>query len=188
MRISIAPLAKNIEESLLIQKLRSGDKAAFEYLYDHYSAAVYGVIFRIVKKEPVAEEVLQDVFMKVWQKFSAYDEKKGRLFTWIINVARNQAIDRTRSKETTKDLRTRGIENLVSKIDSKGYTEQQVETIGVLDLLKDLPEDQRFVIDQLYLKGYSQSEVADEFNIPLGTVKTRLRLAMKYLRSTLDIS
>jgi len=141
-----------------------------------------------VKKQEVAEEVLQDVFLKIWDRFSSYDDKKGRLFTWVINVARNQAIDKMRSREISKDQKTRGIENVVSKIDKKGFTEQQVESIGLSDVLRNLPEDQRFIVDHLYLKGYSQSELAEEFNIPLGTVKTRLRLAMKQLRLTLGIT
>jgi RNA polymerase sigma factor (sigma-70 family) len=179
---------KNIEEPLLIARLRSRDTAALEYLYDHYSSAMYGVILRIVKKEEIAEEVLQDVFLKIWDRFSNYHEGKGRLFTWMINVARNHAIDRTRSRELMKEQKTAGIENLVSNIDNKEYTEQRVESIGVADVLRNLPDEQRFVVEHLYLKGYTQSEVAEEFNIPLGTVKTRLRLAMQQLRMTFGIT
>lgn len=168
--------------------MQNRDKSALEYLYDHYSGAIYGAVLRIVKKEEVAEEVLQDVFLKIWDKFSNYDSSKGRLFTWMINVARNQAIDKTRSKEIVKEGKTSGIENVVSKIDRTDYIEQQVEGIGVKEVLKNLPEEQRFVVEYLYLKGYSQSELAEEFNIPLGTVKTRLRLAMQQLRTTLGIT
>ena len=159
-----------------------------EYLYDHYSAAVYGVVFRILKKEEIAEEVLQDVFMKVWDRFDNYDSSKGKLFTWIINVARNQAIDKTRSKEISKESKTSDIEKLVSRIDSEDYVEQRIDGIGVKDILKNLTADQQFVLEYLYFKGYSQSELAEEFSIPLGTVKTRLRLAMQQLRSTLGVN
>jgi RNA polymerase sigma factor (sigma-70 family) len=158
-----------------------------DYLYDHYSGAIYGAILRVVKKEEIAEEVLQDVFLKVWNRFASYDSSKGRLFTWMINVARNQAIDKTRSKEVVKEKKTRDIENVVSKFDRTEYVEQRIDGIGVRDLLKNLSEEQRFVVEHLYLKGYSQSELADEFNIPLGTVKTRLRLAMQQLRTTLGL-
>lgn len=125
--------------------------------------------------------------MKIWDKFPSYDESKGKLFTWMVNVARNQAIDKTRSRELKKEQKTRGFENIVGNIDRTDYTEQRIEGIGIRDLLKTLPEEQRFVVDHLYLKGYSQSELAEEFNIPLGTVKTRLRLAMQHLRTTLGI-
>jgi RNA polymerase sigma factor (sigma-70 family) len=157
-------------------------------LYDHYSGALYGVIFRIIKSEDIAEEVLQDVFMKIWDRFDNYDASKGRLFTWMINIARNQSIDKTRSKEISKARKTGDIENVVSKIDGERYIEQHIEGIGVKDILKSLPEEQKFIVEHLYLKGYSQSELAEEFNIPLGTVKTRLRMAMQQLRKTLGIT
>jgi RNA polymerase sigma factor (sigma-70 family) len=172
----------------LIKRLKAKDRSALEYLYDHYSAAIYGVVFRILKKEEIAEEVLQDIFLKIWERFENYDPSKGRLFTWIVNVARNQAIDKTRSKEISKEKKTGDIQNVVSRIDSEGYIEQHVDSIGVKDILKNLPDDQKFVVEYLYLKGYTQSELAEEFNIPLGTVKTRLRMAMQQLRNVLGIT
>lgn len=158
------------------------------YLYDHYSGALYGVILRIVQKESVAEEVLQDVFIKIWNKIDGYDETKGRLFTWMVNVARNQAIDKTRSKEIRREQKTGALENLVNRIDSKDFLEQSTDGIGVKELLNKLQPEQQFVVDYLYLKGYTQSELAEEFNIPLGTIKTRVRLAMEQLRTMLGIS
>ena len=157
--------------------MKARDQSALEYLYDHYSAALYGVIFRVVKKEAVAEEVLQDVFVRIWDRFSSYDPLKGKLFTWMLNIARNQAIDKTRSREISKEQKTGGIENVVSRIDNETYVEQPIEGLGVRDVLKE----------QLYFQGYTQSELAEEFNIPLGTVKTRLRLAMQQLRSSLRV-
>jgi RNA polymerase sigma-70 factor (ECF subfamily) len=187
--ISNISLSKNhIPEPTLVDRLRSKDRSALEYLYDHYSGALYGVILRIVRKEEIAEEVLQDVFLKIWDRFANYDAEKGKLFTWLVNIARNQAIDKTRSREISKEQKTSGIENFVNRIDNEEFIEQQIEGIGVKDILKDLPEEQRFVVDHLYFKGYTQSELAEEFNIPLGTVKTRLRLAMQQLRTTLGVT
>jgi RNA polymerase sigma-70 factor (ECF subfamily) len=179
----ISKAAVHIDEKTLVARLRSKDKSALEYLYNHYSGALYGVISRVIKKEEVAEEVLQDVFLKIWDKIYNYDPERGKLFTWMLNIARNQAIDKTRSKEISKEGKTSGIENLVSKIDSQEFVEQAIEGIGVKEILKGLPEEQKFVVEQLYFQGYSQSELAEEFSIPLGTVKTRLRLAMNQLRS-----
>ena len=105
-----------------------------------------------------------------------------------MNVARNQAIDKTRSKEISKDQKTTPIEKVVSRIDSEEYLEQHIDGIGVNEILKVLSTDQQFVVEYLYFKGYSQSELAEEFNIPLGTVKTRLRLAMQQLRITLGVT
>lgn len=171
-----------------MKRLQAKDKSALEFLYDNYSGALYGVIFRVLKNEDIAEEVLQDVFLKIWDRFEQYDSTKGKLFTWMLNIARNQAIDKTRSKEISKDQKTRGIENSVSRIDSRESVEQKVEDIGVKDIIRNLPDDQQFVVEYLYFKGYSQSELAEEFNIPLGTVKTRLRLAMQSLRATLRVT
>lgn len=163
------------------------DKSAFEYLYEHYSGALYGVVSRIIQKEEVAEEVLQDAFLKIWDKIESYDPEKGKLFTWMLNLTRNLAIDKMRSKEIGKEGKTKGIDNLVNRIDRREFTEQGVDSIGVKDILKRLSEDQKFVVEYLYFKGYSQSELAEEFNIPLGTVKTRLRLAMNQLRSIIHV-
>ena len=163
------------------------DRNAFEYLYDHYSGSLLGVISRIIKKEELAEEILQDVFLKIWERIETYDAAKGKLFTWMLNIARNQAIDKTRSKEFSKGKKTDDIETLVSKVDKSDFTETKIEAIGLQELLKSLPDEQRFVIDQHYLKGYTQAEMADEFNLPLGTVKTRMRLAMIELRNLLKI-
>jgi RNA polymerase sigma factor (sigma-70 family) len=178
----------NTNEDDLVARLRAKDRSALEYLYDHYSSALYGIISRVIKKEEIAEEVLQDVFLKIWNRFDNYDASKGRLFTWMVNVARNQAIDKTRSKEIGKESKTIDIENVVSKIERQEHTEQFIEGIGLRDVLKNLTPDQKFIVEQLYFNGYSQSEVAEEFNIPLGTVKTRLRLAMQQLRTTLNVN
>jgi len=172
----------------LVRDLRRKDKSALEYLYDHYSGALLGVIARIIKREELAEEVLQDAFLKIWDRIDSYDATKGKLFTWMLNIARNQAIDKTRSKEFSKGKKTDDIDNFVRKVDRNEYVEQKVDVIGLQDLLKLLPEDQRFVIDQHYLKGYTQAEMSEEFNLPLGTVKTRMRLAMIELRNLLKIT
>ena len=168
--------------------LRKKSPEALSYLFDHYSSALYGIVFRIVKHEEVSEEVIQDVFLKIWDKIGSYDPSKGKLFTWMLNIARNQAIDKTRSKEIGKVRKTDDLDNLVNSIDRQGHSELQVDAIGLKDLLDKLPEEQRFVVDYLYLKGYTQSELAGEFAIPLGTVKTRLRLAMIELRTFLRIN
>lgn len=183
---------KTIEESELIRRLSERDKSAFEYLYDHYSSALYSVVLRVVRSEDIAEETLQDVFLKIWDRIASYDSSKGRLFTWMLNIARNQAIDKTRSKEMSQGRKTDDIDNLVNKVDQSrwlsGSAELAIDAIGLKDVLSRLPEEQRFVIDHLYLKGYTQSELAEEFNIPLGTVKTRTRMGMQELRNILNVT
>lgn len=175
----------HISEAGLIEALQAQERQALEYLYDHYAGALLGVIGRIIKKEEMAEEILQDVFLKVWEKINSYDASKGRLFTWMVRIARNLAIDKTRSKEFSRDKKTGDIDNFVYQIDNNEYVEQHVEAIGMKEVLFKLPEEQRFIIVQHYLKGYTQSEIAEEFDIPLGTVKTRTRMAMSELRNLL---
>ena len=145
-------------------------------------------MYRVLNNDDVAEEVLQDAFLRIWEKIENYDPAKGRLFTWMLNIARNLAIDKTRSKEISKVRKTDDIDDLVNKIDRKEQAEQNVDIIGLKEVLGRLSADQKFVVDHLYLKGYTQSELAEEFNIPLGTVKTRLRLAMIELRSILNVN
>jgi RNA polymerase sigma-70 factor (ECF subfamily) len=165
--------------------LQQQDHTALDYLYDHYAGALYGVVFRIVRKEEVAQEVLHDAFLKIWNKIDSYDAAKGKLFTWMLNLTRNLAIDRTRSKEISQLRKTDDIDLFVHSIDKQEQSFSEVDTIGLKEVLEQLPVEQKFIVEQLYLKGYTQSEVADEFGIPLGTVKTRLRLAMTALRTLL---
>jgi RNA polymerase sigma-70 factor (ECF subfamily) len=141
----------------------------------------------VVKQDDVAEEVLQDAFLKIWDKIQAYNPEKGRLFTWMLNVTRNLAIDRNRSKEINKESKTDSLENFVGNSETSETLEQSTDTIGLPESLIQLPAEQRFVVEHLYLKGFTQSELADEFDIPLGTIKTRLRLAMVQLRSIYDV-
>lgn len=172
----------HIEEPELVARLNAQDRDALAYLYDNYSAALYGVVLRIVKQEAIAEEVLQDVFMKVWNSIGQYDAGKGRLFTWMFNVARNLSIDKLRSKEIKRDLKTDAVSDNVHQIDHRQNEQQKTDIIGIEKLLTHLTAEQQLVINLLYLQGYTQSEVAAEYGIPLGTVKTRHRLAMIHLR------
>ena len=181
--MSSVQLKNFIPEDELIGLLIRQDRKALEYLYDKYSAAMYGVILRIVKSESTAEEVLQDCILRVWHKINDYDKAKGKLFTWMINIARNLAIDKIRSKEYKSQLKSDDIDGNVSLMD-KGYEEKfKPEYIGVREMVEDLNKDQRSLIDLMYFKGYSQSEISEEFGIPLGTVKTRVRAAMEKLRN-----
>ncbi len=176
-----------MSEPQLIERLTQKDKNALEYLYDHYSGALYGVVLRIVKSDEIAEEVLQDAFIKIWDKVDTYDTGKGKLFTWMMALTRNLALDKLRSKAYKKGQKTDDIENIVHNTDPRHSTQINTENIGVKDMLNELHEDQRFVVEMLYFKGYTQSEVAKEYDIPLGTVKTRLRSAIIKLRQIIAI-
>ncbi|WP_207434512.1 RNA polymerase sigma factor [Sabulibacter ruber] len=167
-------------EEKLVAQLRAQDQKAITLLYRNYSAALYGVILRIVKQEEVAEDVLQESFVKIWSAFPTYDEQKGRLFTWMLNIARNLAIDKIRSKQYRVSSKTQPMENTVTThmVSSDGI---KPDHIGLQEMTEQLNPDQKVIIDLMYFNGFTQSEVAEELNIPLGTVKTRARMAIKFL-------
>lgn len=175
-----------MDQATLVERLKKKEKEAMSLLYDHYSDALFGVISRIVKEEKIAEEVLNDTFLKIWNKIDAYDPGKGRLFTWMLQISRNLAIDKLRSKEYSQSKKTEDLQNHVYPTSDAGTTRQNEEDIGVRDLLDHLREEERLVIDLVYFQGYTQSEIAKEKNIPLGSVKTRLRMAMQNLRKVLS--
>lgn len=173
-----------LSEEDLVSMLRQKSKPALEYLYDRYSGSLYGVIIKVVGQDTLAEEVLQDTFMKVWNKIGDYDKQKGRLFTWMLNIARNLAIDKIRSKEFSQIAKTNyGFQNVHIVDNSKGNVE--VDGIGMDKVLDQLPPEQKQLVDMMYFQGYSQSDISEELNIPLGTVKTRVRSAMIKLRQLL---
>ena len=180
-------LEDQITENELITLLSRKEPAAINYLYDKYSAALYGIILRIVGIEEIAEELLQDAFVKICLHISSYDSRKGKLFTWMLNIARNLAIDKLRSKEFKRTAQTAPLEKNVYAVEASGFSELSVEGIGLKEVLKKLPPDHQQLIELLYFRGYTQSEVSEELHMPLGTVKTRLRTAMTQLRKMLNL-
>lgn len=172
-------------EDELILLLQQQDQQAFSYLYDNYAPALNGVIFRLVEDRALAEDILQEVFVKIWNNFSSYDKSKGRLFTWMINLTRNLAIDTMRSKGYKKQGKISGDENSVSNIQDS-FNISQFDSMGIRDQLKNLKPDQRIVIDLAYFNGFTQDEIAKQIGIPLGTVKTRMRTAILELRKILQ--
>ena len=180
-------LAKRIyTESELLEGLRAHDEQAFGYLYDNYSKALFGIIYQIIPQQEIAEDLLQEVFLKIWQNIHQYEPGKGRLFTWILNIARNQAIDRTRSKDFNKQAKTISItENVYSN--EKGIN-SKIDDIGLKKIINGLPDDNRKLLELAYFQGYTQEEIAKELNIPLGTVKTRIRATIGQLRKIVGVN
>ncbi len=167
-------------EQSLVQALKAGNKAAIARLYDSYSAALYGIISRIVVSENLAEEALQDTFVKIWNNIESYDAGKGTLFTWMRRIAHNTSIDMLRQKDRQPSGMT--LDGNEGHIDAQFQNSIAVDTIGVRHLLERLRPEYQQVIDMLYFQGYTQQEVSDELSIPLGTVKTRTRAALNDLR------
>ncbi len=176
----------NITEEELVASLKNGDSGSLSILYDNYSAALLGVIFRMVDDKEAAEDILQEVFIKVWKKISSYDRTKGKLFTWLINIARNSAIDSMRVKDYNVKSKIRSIDNSVRSINKQYNVSTQVDHIGLKNIVDKLKPEYKILIDKLYFEGYTQEEAAEELGIPLGTVKTRVRAAINHLREIMQ--
>jgi RNA polymerase sigma-70 factor (ECF subfamily) len=172
----------SLPEAELIKAIRQKQKIGSEALYDMYSASLFGVIVRIVQDEDLAQDLLQDTFVKIWNSFESYDETKGRLFTWMVNLARNLSVDKLRSKDFRNSSKNQDIENSVLTIDAQRNSSINPETVGLRDMVDNLKPEAKAVLDLIYFKGYTHVEAAEELGIPLGTVKTRVRLAIIGLR------
>jgi len=175
----------NSMEQNIIQLLHKRDNQAIVLLYEHYSPALYHIILRIVRKEDAAQDVLQEAFVKIWKQSISYDSTKGRLFTWISRIAKNAAIDKLRSKNFKSSNRTDSIETFVG--DNTAFSEMSyIKDSGLRSVVSQLDDKYHEIIDYLYFKDFTQSETSKALGIPLGTVKSRSRLALKALRELLQ--
>lgn len=167
----------------LVQRIKNADPNAVAELYDNYSSMLYGILLRIVADEEEAQNLLQDCFVKIWGNIESYDEEKGRFATWLINIARNIAIDFIRSKYVSHKQKTQSIRHDPHHTQSKSTGHIDVDTIGLKKILEHLNPTHRQVIDWMYFEGYTQEEISDKFNLPPGTVKSRARAAIHELRN-----
>jgi len=170
----------------IIIKMQQGDERAFSKLYEMYSKSLYTVIYVIIKEPTITEEVLQDVFIKVWNNAEKYDIRKGRFYTWILNIARNAAIDKTRSKSFKNDGKTQHTDSFVDILKETTNLNKQTDSIGIQTWIHKLKPMCIQIIDFLYFKGYTQAELAETTDTPLGTIKTRARACIKNLRELLN--
>ncbi len=170
----------NEEELILLLKQQS--REGFNYLYRQYGAVLYGVINKVVYDEQTAEDVLQDVFVKIWNNIDQYSPQKGRLYTWMINIARNASIDKLRSKGEIMKGKIQTGEDIVNNLQQGMKTEQATDTIGLRKMVAGLKPEYETIICLAYFKGYTLDEISKTLEIPLGTVKTRMRHAIKQLR------
>jgi RNA polymerase sigma-70 factor (ECF subfamily) len=161
--------------------MQTRDERGLAMLYDNYSHSLFGIIVRIVRDNGLAEEILQQTFLKAWDKFASFDSSKSALFTWLSVIARNTAIDKRRLKKFENQQNTDDI----SDYDMSSQQNNEFSSVDVQSLLSKLDDKYKIILDKLYLQGYSQSDVANELDMPLGTVKTRLRSAINILREEL---
>lgn len=170
----------NAEVNTLIIKLQSGDEAAFSKLYDKFSPALYGIIQKIVKNDEISQDVLQDCFVSIWKQAKTFNAEKGSFFTWMLNICRNRSIDVLRKQNRESDhLHVMKETDVISTKEES----MNISTIGLKEVVDALPEQHQVIIEYLYFRGYTQQELSEELDIPLGTVKTRARYAMNELRN-----
>ncbi len=175
---------KNLE-SQIVSLLQKRDKQAVSIIYDNYAPALFGVILRIVKTQENAEEVLQNVLLKVWNNSTSYDATKGRLYTWLLNISRNAAIDFTRTVKFKSSKNTDAFNPDMFNDNAAFGASSTPKDIGLEKMINGLDQKYKELIDLVYFNQYTQSEVSQELNIPLGTVKSRLRKALSELRNIL---
>ena len=172
-------------EEQLIVLLKEKNETGFHHLYDHYSGALYGVILRIVQSKEYTEEIIQDVFVKIWNSINQYDASKGRFYTWMINIARNTAIDYLKSKGFQNELKNQSLPDFVYNSAELSTTNNSSDYIGFASVLESLEKDKKELIDLAYYQGYTQNEISEKLKIPLGTVKTKMRNALMKLKDLL---
>lgn len=167
----------------LISKFQQKDEKAFEELYHMYSDSMHGVIYNIVRDVDIAEELMQDVFIKAWHNASTYSAEKGRFFTWILNIARNAAIDKTRSKAFKNSKKNLDAEYFVDILQHSDSLDDKTDAIGIKKFVNKLAKKCIEVIELLYFKGFTQKEASEHLDMPIGTIKTRNRNCIKELRT-----
>lgn len=171
-------------EEQLQQKLQSGQEADFREIYKRYSNALYGILLRIVGDEVLAQDVLQEAFVKIWRYAAKYDRSRGTVFTWMLNITRNQAIDYLRSRQNINRQQSISLDDNVGMAESTtAYAMPEQSEVG--ELVKGLEPSLRVLIEMVYIDGYTQVEAAEITGTPLGTVKTRIRMALQKLRTRL---
>jgi RNA polymerase sigma-70 factor (ECF subfamily) len=159
--------------------MRRGDERFVDMLYDRYANAIFGIALQIVGDESLAKDVVQDSFVKVWKNAASFDPRRSKVFTWMYRIVRNTAIDRLRRE---KNKRTDEIQNDGSDVSLKTTREVHTDSMDIPAQLNKLEEKYRETVVLLFFKGHTQQETADILGIPLGTVKSRWRVALRELR------
>jgi RNA polymerase sigma-70 factor, ECF subfamily len=172
----------------LIRGILNREETALSSFYDRYRMVIFGLLFRILNNRTEAEDILQEVFVQVWQQAERFDEERGKAFTWLVTIARRRAIDRLRSLKSR--LQTIEKANLSDPFGTDSAIEQNLflraRQKSVRTALNQLPETQHSLLLMAYFEGCSQQEIATRTQIPLGTVKTRMRAGMIKLREILN--
>ena len=166
-------------EKHIVELLLERDEKAISLLYDHYADTLYGVAYKVVKDEDLAQDIVQESFVKIWKKSDSYDASKAKLFTWLFRITRNTAIDKLRSINTKSD---KEIQIDVSDVYNLGEQSIRPEFMDIKENLEKLEPKYRIVLEALFFEGMTQQEASDELDIPLGTIKSRLKIGLREMR------
>lgn len=169
----------------LLRRVSAGDETALASLYDRHRGILFGLLLRILKRRGEAEDVLQEVFIQVWQRAGDFDPARGRPFTWLVTIARSRAIDRLRTLDARERLATEAASTTPTSSDALADASHAEERDRVRRALDLLPSDQNQAVCLAYFDGLTQTEIARRLDVPLGTVKTRVRSALSKLRESL---
>jgi RNA polymerase sigma-70 factor (ECF subfamily) len=183
-------------DEALLQEISHGKSAALGALYDRYSRLVYSLAYAVVSDEGLAEEISQEVFLQIWNKANSYQPGLGKVSTWISSIARHRAIDQLRRLHTRPEGHQIDWEenadadepDLVDPVELETQVESKLENRVLLRAVRQLPKEQQHVLALAYFQGLSHQEIADATGEPLGTIKTRIRLAMQKLRLEMQTS
>lgn len=171
----------------LLPLIRNQDQRGFSKMYDMYAKSLFAIISNLIADREEAEDVLQETFVKIWKNIDSYHENKGRFYTWIVNIARNAAIDKVRSKGFNNSRKNLSSDNFVHLLDDSNKFAQRIDLIGIREFVNKLKPKCIQIIDLLFFKGFTQQEASDELGIPLGTVKTQNRNCINDLRTYLQV-
>lgn len=170
-------------ESILIHNLQNGDTRALSALYDNYSGALYGVIIRMCRDEAMAQDLLQETFMKIWNKCGSYDPEKGKFYTWSYRIARNTTLNALRNP--SKLIQTEDFSVYTDKAEDE---EPEIDLTKLKGSLKKLDDHHQRALELVYFQGLTHREAHKEMDIPLGTFKSYIKQALKKLRESYRIT
>lgn len=187
-------MAKHTEKYLtladedLVALAQSGDAQAFAGLYDRHSRAAYSLAYRMMGEKQAAEDLVQDVFLKVWRSMGGYRVERGSVRTWILSIIHNRGIDQIRSSASRRRTQDKVEQSAVTSQPSEAFTEawRSTQRDQVRDALSTLPSDQLKILELAYFSGYTHVEISELLDLPLGTVKGRMRLGLKKIKAYFD--
>lgn len=166
-------------EKHIVELLQERNEKAISLLYDNYGDTLLGVANKVVRDHELAQDVVQESFVKIWKKADSYDPSKAKLFTWLFRITRNTAIDKLRSVNTKSD---KEIQIDVSDVYTLGVESIKPELIDVQENLDKIEDKYQIVLEALFFQGMTQQEASEELDIPLGTIKSRLKIGLRELR------